>query len=838
MASELTERLTGRGGASWRAVLLAVALSASGVFVSAPARADCSLSGSTITCTSTGGTQTAPVGGAGDGLTVTIQSGATVDVSATPNATAVDLNNTNVVTNAGTVISGDTAFGISVNTNNQVTNTGNIIVGNGSTGINACCDNTILNHGIITAGSGGNTFGIFVTDNSTVTNFNTISVGSGGYGIFAAGDGGTPQKTITNSGTIDAVGGFGIGAVDNYNVLNSGTISVGDNGTGIQAGGGNTVTNAGTINVSGGGMGVYLNGLTGVSTSGNTFNNTGSVLATGPTFAIFGTSDNTIVNTGILQGAVILVGTNNILTNRGYMIGADLALNNQSGGQFTGTLINDPSGTIAIRTTPLFSDNYTASTITLNGGRLHMVVKPGLYDPTTAYTPIGGCGCTTLSGTFDSVTTSSPFFTATADYSSGNSVNVTLTRLAMTALPGMTDNQRAVANVLEPGYSTGLTGDLATFYANLFAAASLSALDQLSGAGTAAAQDGAFAAGGQFSGMMMQQVLGWLNGTPGGTTFTFGAPLGYASAPKDKFAGKPGHDAFAAMPARAQAEQGLWRAWTLGFGGARTVDGQGGTANQKSTTFGGAFGIDRQLSPDLLFGFAAGGSSSHFSTSGVATSGRIDAGHVGFYAVQRLGAAYIAATVNYARGDTSTERTIAGVGPTEIAKGRFASDQLSGRFEIGRKYGFSNYSLTPFVALEPAVLWQRGYAESSTTLGGAPGVLGLNYGANTVTSLPLLIGAQVDTRRVLANGQTLSPFARLSWVHEFKPERSVTASFISIPGAAFTADGARPAADALRIEAGGTLTLSRNTALFANFNSEVSARSRSISALGGVRTNW
>ena len=149
-------------------------------------------------------------------------------------------------------------------------------------------------------------------------------------------------------------------------------------------------------------------------------------------------------------------------------------------------------------------------------------------------------------------------------------------------------------------------------------------------------------------------------------------------------------------------------------------------------------------------------------------------GHIGAYAVQRMGAAYLAATVNYARGETSTERTIAGVGPTEIAKGRFASDQLSGRFEIGRKYGFNGYSLTPFVALEPAVLWQRAYAENSTTLGGAPGILGLSYGSNTVTSLPLLIGAQIDARHVLANGQTLSPYARLSWVHEFKPERSIT----------------------------------------------------------------
>ena len=227
MASELTERYAARRGASWRAALLAVALSVTGVFVSAPARADCTTSGTTITCMSTGGTQTTSIGGAGNGITVNIESGATVDVSASTGATAVDLGDTNIVTNAGTVISGDAAFGISVNNNNQVTNTGNIIVGNGSTGINGCCDNTILNYGVITAGSGGNTFGVYVSNNSTVTNFNTIAVGANGYGIFADGNGGS-SRIITNSGTINAVGGFGIGAVDNYVVDNSGTISVGD----------------------------------------------------------------------------------------------------------------------------------------------------------------------------------------------------------------------------------------------------------------------------------------------------------------------------------------------------------------------------------------------------------------------------------------------------------------------------------------------------------------------------------------------------------------------------------------------------------------------------------
>lgn len=855
MASELTEHFATRGGASWRAALLAVALS--GVAVSTPARADCFLSGSTITCMAPG--TAGFVNATGDNLALTVQPGTTVVDNG---FAAIQLRDFNVITNNGTIAAGDNAAGIVVDDDSTIRNNAVISAGADGAGITADDRNAVTNAGSISVGDGGAGFGIAVGVNSTVVNSGTINVGQAATAIAAAANTTLPASdSIVNSGGI-TLGDLGIGVIanENHRILNSGTITGGLGSIGIQGLDNNVVTNTGTITVGMFGSGVQFRN------AGNVLNNYGTIRAVGGAFSIDACACSSVNNTfnnmagGTLDGYILVDGAGNSVINNGLITITDpntaligyptFVIMNTGGAGAGSSFVQTTSGTLALRmdNTGLV-DNLSADAITARG-TLRIALQNQLYANTTfSGTGVGltvyGTGTlgNTVTSGFDRYVASSPFFTVTPIYDSGDATNYTsisfqLDRLGFGSVPGMTDNQRAVGNALEPGYSPGLTGYLATFYANLFAATSLNVLDQLSGAGTAAAQDGAFATGSQFNGMMMQQVLSWLNGAPGSTTFSFGAPLGYAAAAKNKFANKPGHDAFAAMPARAPAEQGLWRAWTLGFGGARAIDGESGTANQSSTTFGGAFGVDRQLSPDLLLGFAAGGSSSHFSVSELTTSGRINAGHIGAYAVQRMGAAYVAATVNYARGDTSTERTITGVGPTEIAKGRFASDQLSGRVEIGRKYGFTGYSLTPFVALEPAVLWQHAYAENSTTLGGAPGVLGLSYGSNTVTSLPLLIGAQIDARHVLSNGQTLSPYARLSWVHEFKPERSITASFISIPGAAFTADGARPSSDALRIEAGGTLTLSRKAALFANINSELSDRSRSLAATAGVRTNW
>ena len=53
----------------------------------------------------------------------------------------------------------------------------------------------------------------------------------------------------------------------------------------------------------------------------------------------------------------------------------------------------------------------------------------------------------------------------------------------------------------------------------------------------------------------------------------------------------------------------------------------------------------------------------------------------------------------------------------------------------------------------------------------------------------------------------LKPYARVSWVHEFEPNRQVTASFINMPAAAFTVDGARAASDAARIDAGAKFAI-------------------------------
>jgi outer membrane autotransporter protein len=205
--------------------------------------------------------------------------------------------------------------------------------------------------------------------------------------------------------------------------------------------------------------------------------------------------------------------------------------------------------------------------------------------------------------------------------------------------------------------------------------------------------------------------------------------------------------------------------------------------------------------------------------------------------VATWGALYAAGILSYSRFDNEVTRTIAGVGPSETASGRFATDLLGARLEVGRSYALPWLTVTPFAAVQTAALWQRSFTEASSA-GGVPGILGLTYQPQTTTSLPTFLGLQVDARWALTNGMVWSPFVRTAWVHEFRPDRSISGSFASIPGTLFAVDGARAWSDALKVNAGSRLALNQYASLFATFDGEFANSGHSYAGRGGMRFSW
>lgn len=830
-----------------RAGLLLVGTMFALPFAAGPARADCTQLGLIVTCAPPGDNGfVAPFGI--DGLTVTVTPGTTVRDDGT---VGIQINGASTVINNGDIVGGNGVAGIGsmAGDNNNVTNNGSIAIGNFGFGVYVNDGGSVVNNGTITTGDLSPA--IFGFGGVSVTNWGTISVGT----FQSSGIEVDNNSTVVNNGFITGLATSpGIVGRTGNTITNNGTIVTANdfsgNGAGILVNNNNVVVNNGTILAGDANGTAFAGGIGVAAATGNTITNNGTIRtgAYGISFAPpdgYFANGNTIVNNGVADGLILLFsdgasGSGNNFTNNG-IIGIGNTGTPYTSHFVDGTFTQSSTGTLALRFSSntasagfdhlVVTTNSATDKISLAGNLTAVIQGSGFQNTQTYFSAINLCNCFagTIEGTFDSVTTTSPFFTATAAYGA-NDVDITLTRVAFGAVPDLTPNQQSVGNGLEQGFSPGLTGDAATFYANVLSSTSPSVLDQLSGEGTAAAQGASFTAANLFNFTMLQQGLWWLNA---GNTTSAGDALGFADT------ARPGHDAFAAVQPKLP-QPGRWHAWALGFGADRTVSAELslGAAEQTQRTAGGAIGADYRAGGDLLVGFAVGGSTSHFSVDSRSTSGQVDGAHAGLYLFKSFGPMYLAATLNYARLSNTTERTIAGAGPTETATGDFDADQLSGRIELGRSYRFADTNVRPFVALAPAILWQRAYTEASTVVGGGGGMLGLSYDANTVTSLPASIGVQIDGNYALPGGQFLSPMLRLSWVHEFETERGVQASFTSVPAAGFTVQGAPAGRDALRVDGGASLTLGHDVALFANLMGEFADGGTLYAATAGARITW
>jgi subtilase-type serine protease len=366
------------------------------------------------------------------------------------------------------------------------------------------------------------------------------------------------------------------------------------------------------------------------------------------------------------------------------------------------------------------------------------------------------------------------------------------------AAAAATPNQRAVASAIDAAGNAGNYGAngaiaLNQLIVNNTPASAPAAFDALSGEGLTGAQQAALNAADGFAAAVLSQV----------TTLAGPASGGHA--------------------------------WATGLGGSARQSGQ---ASQGSAAFSGhnsgfAAGVDYQVAPQIVVGFAGGTSTAGFSVSGRSTTGMLDGAHVGLYANARFGNLYVAGTLDYASFGNTTNRGVVGVGPVEAEVGRFNSDEELGRIEAGLRSSLDGVNVTPFGGAQIASLNLAGFSESSV---GGSGVLGVTAAAKSVASDKIFLGGQVDASLAL-DGATFTPFARLAWEHEFSTTRSLSNALTALPSS-FTVYGAPAASDAARLTAGAQVALNANVSIYATLDGEFAGSGSGYSANGGIRINW
>ena len=397
---------------------------------------------------------------------------------------------------------------------------------------------------------------------------------------------------------------------------------------------------------------------------------------------------------------------------------------------------------------------------------------------------------------------------------------------------GNTGNQQTVGNSLQDA-SLGTGSANGTAVLNALSGlpsddATRAALDALSGEGVTGAQQMAFNSVNLFGSTVASQMEFWRQDgglqQVSGVTFTSPSYLGgTAKAPRNY-------------------DTASFRFWATGYGGNAHIGGEAsavGSANLSTFTQGLASGLNYQVSRNTLIGVALGASTSGFSVQDRMTKGSADGFHVGVYGMQKFGGVYVSGTADYVHFDNETNRFVAGIGPIEVAKGKFSSDVLTGKIEAGARSRFGGVNVTPFASIQAAYLTSGDFLENSTVLGGGgAGILGLAVGSHSVTSLPASLGIAFDSKMPIGSGMSLIPFGRVAWVHEFNTRRTIDASLISLPTAAFSVEGARPTADTAKITVGVRLEVGNNVDLFTKFDGEFSGHTGSVAGTGGLKVTW
>ena len=277
-----------------------------------------------------------------------------------------------------------------------------------------------------------------------------------------------------------------------------------------------------------------------------------------------------------------------------------------------------------------------------------------------------------------------------------------------------------------------------------------------------------------------------------------------------------------------------WSVWAAGYGGSQTTDGNAALGSNTATSriYGTAVGADYRFSPNTLAGFALAGGGTSFSVNGFG-SGRSDLFQAGAFLRHTVGPAYLSAALAYGWQDVTTDRTVTVAGVDRL-RAQFNANAFSGRAEAGYRFATARVGLTPYAAGQFTTFELPAYAES--VVSGA-NTFALAYGSKTVTASRSELGLRTDKSFAMQDA-VLTLRGRAAWAHDFNTDRSIGATFQTLPGASFVVNGAAQSRDKALTTAAAEVKWMSGFSLAATFEGEFAGNVSSYAGKGVARYNW
>jgi hypothetical protein len=164
---------------------------------------------------------------------------------------------------------------------------------------------------------------------------------------------------------------------------------------------------------------------------------------------------------------------------------------------------------------------------------------------------------------------------------------------------------------------------------------------------------------------------------------------------------------------------------------------------------------------------------------------RSDLFQVGAFIRHTVGSACISAALAYGWQDITTDRAVLGL---DRLSANFNANAFSGRVEGGYRIVNPWIGLTPYAVGQFTTVALPTYTEQVL---GEPGPFALNYTAKNATASRCELGLRTDKSFAL-NNAVLTLRGRAAWAHNFDTDRSIAATFQSLPGASFVVNDAAP----------------------------------------------
>jgi autotransporter-associated beta strand protein len=581
-------------------------------------------------------------------------------------------------------------------------------------------------------------------------------------------------------------------------------------------------------------FGGLISGSGGLTLAGGTETLTGVIGYSGATTINGGTL---VVNSSLASSSGITVNPGGTLAGTGAVGGTSIAGGTFAPGSGTpgssltvfGVLGFTAASTYAVNINPTTSSFATVTgAATLAGATVNAIYAAGSY-VAKQYTILTAGS---LIGSFGSLVNSNlpaNFKTSLSYDAKDVFLNLALNFTPPTAPglgSGLNGNQQNVANALTNFFNT--TGGIPLVFGTLTPAG----LTQVSGETATGSEQTTFNAMNQFMGVMTDPFVA---GRGDGFGASGGAPTGYAATPTAG-AARDANAMFVKAP--VVPFEPRWSTWVAGFGGSQTTDGNAavGSNNTTSSIYGTAVGADYRFSPDTLAGFALAGGGTSFGVTG-SGSGHSDLFQAGAFVRHTNGPAYISAALAYGWQDITTNRTVTAAGLDQL-QARFNANAFSGRVEGGYRFVAPVMSggigITPYAAAQFTTLDLPAYAEHA--LVGANN-FALAYGSQSATDVRSELGIRTDKSYAMQDA-ILTLRGRLAWAHDYDPNRSIAATFQTLPGASFVVNGAAQASDSALATASAELKWINGWSAAATFEGEFSDVTRSYAGKGVVRYAW